>query len=228
MSSHSCKICDGPVIPWTNRDLNASCNNSLPLIGTAATYLKCMQCGFLFAPYFDDWSKQQYLDNIYNEEYIKVDPEYDGTRSRRDANWFINNIQPKREQRILDYGAGNSIFEDELTKHGYYCRSWDPMWNRVAPDNWRCSFDIITSFEVFEHTPTPLETLLEIQLYLKFDGKLIFSTLVNDGVPQDFWYIAPRNGHVCMHSYNSLNHLFDKAGMTVQHHGNSLHIAQYK
>lgn len=42
----------------------------------------------------------------------------------------------------------------------------------------------------------------------------------------DHWYIAPRNGHITLHTRRSLVHLFAEHGYQVNHLSNSLHLAK--
>ena len=56
-------------------------------------------------------------------------------------------------------------------------------------------------------------------------------TLSNDIIRDEgvnYWYLAPRNGHVCMYSNDSLQILFDKVGMSVQHLAPNTHIVSWK
>jgi 2-polyprenyl-6-hydroxyphenyl methylase/3-demethylubiquinone-9 3-methyltransferase len=146
----------------------------------------------------------------------------------RDVQQFLVNF-PNKELKILDYGAGSSVFGNELKGHGYDVESWDPMWGTAPTWSTEKKFDLMTSFEVFEHTPTPKETLREMKQWLAPNGKIFITTLVNDvmGDKRDpmFWYLAPRNGHVCMHSMKSIDALFSQIDMTVQHFGPSWHLA---
>ena len=224
-----CNICKGKAIYWGCVDINKSAeeinNTFLPYAGQAIYYKKCEECGHIFSTDFDKWSKQDFRDRIYNDDYIKVDPEYDGTRSRRDVQWF-KQFCPDKQYKIIDYGAGNQVFGDELNKIGYQVTSWDPMWGTDKPNE---QFDIMTAFEVLEHTPTPIETVSEMISLLKPNGQIVFSTYVNDVLQNKrnpmFWYLAPRNGHVCMYSYKSLEVLFGMFGYKVKHLGESVHIA---
>jgi SAM-dependent methyltransferase len=230
-----CKICNHDTSIWGCVDFNKSCEERngmyLPYTGVAIYYLKCNHCDFLFTVDFDEWDRQDFLDNIYNDDYITVDPEYDGKRSRGDAQYFINNLGVPRHLDILDYGAGPAVMATELNKNGYRVESWDPMWGTDptwAPDK---KFDLVMSWEVMEHTPTPHETLAEMMQWLKPGGQILVSTL-STGIMQGkrdpaFWYLSPRNGHVCMYSDRSLDELFATVGGQVQHSPWNIHVASF-
>ena len=92
-------------------------------------------------------------------------------------------------------------------------------------------FDLITAFEVLEHTPTPKETLLDMHQWLKPTGQILITTLANDIMQEKrdptYWYLAPRNGHVSMFSNKSIELLFSEVGMKVQHLAWNTHLATY-
>jgi hypothetical protein len=87
------------------------------------------------------------------------------------------------------------------------------------------------AWEVLEHTPTPIETLAEMHSWLAPGGSILLATC-STGIMQGrrdpaFWYLSPRNGHVCMYSDRSLDVLFSKFGMKVQHDPWNIHLATY-
>jgi SAM-dependent methyltransferase len=231
----TCKICNSSTSIWGCVDFNKSCeernNMYLPYTGIPIYYLKCDSCDYLFSVDFDNWSKDDFKNNIYNNDYIVVDPEYNGQRSINDANFFVNNLTIPKHLDILDYGAGPAVLGKELNKHGYNIESWDPMWGTEPPWDKDKKFDLVMAWEVMEHTPTPKETLQEMLSWLKPNGTILLCTL-STGIMQDkrdptFWYLSPRNGHVCMYSDKSLDKLFAQVGMRVQHSPWSIHIATY-
>lgn len=225
-----CKICGEESIILGIRDLNKACepedSHTLPVIGINATYHQCKNCGFIFTTYFDDWTKQDFLDKIYNDDYIKVDPDYVKKRPNESIRWVTNMLKWSKSRSILDYGAGNDAFSSGMRNHGFDAVGWDPMWEK-EPEFGDKKFDVIVAIEVLEHTPKPLETTTEMVSFMKPDGCILISTLVNNVIGDHgitYWYIAPRNGHVCMHSNRSLEIMFEKHGLHVQHESYSQHI----
>jgi SAM-dependent methyltransferase len=232
----TCKICNHSTSIWGCVDFNKSCEERngmyLPYTGVAIYYLKCDHCDYLFTPDFDEWTVEDFKDNIYNDDYIKVDPEYDGKRSMNDAKYFVERLNIPKDIEILDYGAGPGVLAQELNQHGYRVESWDPLWG--AEPTWPADkkFDLVMAWEVMEHTPTPHETLAEMMTWLKPGGHILLCTLSADIMQGKrdpaFWYLSPRNGHVCMYSDKSLNELFATVGMKVQHDPWSIHLASFK
>jgi hypothetical protein len=103
-----------------------------------------------------------------------------------------------------------------LRKLGYRdVESYDPF---SSPDRPTGSFDIVTCFEVIEHTPAPVETLRDMCGYLKHDGCIIVSqTLQPPDILQlrgSWWYLGPRNGHICTFTADAMAYLAQACGLT--------------
>jgi 2-polyprenyl-6-hydroxyphenyl methylase/3-demethylubiquinone-9 3-methyltransferase len=235
--SVSCKICDGHTSILGPVDFNKNCEgdkvkDKMPFMGHAVYYHQCNSCKFIFTVDFDEWTIDDYLENIYNEDYNIVDPEYMIKRPNNLVNWILPYLNDDKSITLLDYGAGNSVFGTEISKLGWKCESWDPMWKKDPTFDKDTKFDVVTSFEVLEHTPTPYETAKEMINFIDSEsGQLIIQTLANDIIKDEginFWYISPRNGHVCMHSLQSLDIMFDQLGMEVQHEWYSVHFVSWK
>ena len=232
-----CKVCGGDTHILGVKDFNRACEEEkgrrvFPPMGHAIYYHQCDACGFIFSTDFDSWEVSDFLTNIYNDEYLQVDPEYGGKRPKDCLAWFSPMLGGDKSITLLDYGAGTNDFAKELNKMGYRAEGWDPMWQKPITFDKDKKFDVVTAFEVLEHTPTPWETLKELISFVKPEtGQVVFSTLVNDIIGtagSEYWYISPRNGHVCMHSNKSLDIMFDKLGMEVQHFSPSQHVASWK
>src|SRR5271154_3300788 len=84
-----CKICGGPAALYGVVDFHKSCEEvrgvRFALCGVPIYYRRCANCNFLFTDAFDDWSTEQFKMRIYNDEYKKVDPDYETTRPRENA-----------------------------------------------------------------------------------------------------------------------------------------------
>ena len=90
------------------------------------------------------------------------------------------------------------MFVSEMTARGYSQMScYDPFSYPQKPDG---KFDLITCFEVIEHSPKPMETLRETLSMLSDDGAIVVGQTTQpaniDQIRGAWWYIAPRNGHV--------------------------------
>ena len=221
-----CKICEGDTKVWGYTDFNKTCNDhpEFRWIGIPVAYHKCEQCGLIATNYFDGWVSEMFAEEIYNEDYILVDPDYIIRRPESNAQ-FISNMVSK-DKTILDYGGGNGKTAEILRSLGYKATFWDVHSGLEKPQG---KFDVVVSIEVFEHTLDPIETLTEALSFMKDDGELLFTTLVNDNLKfrEMPWYLAPRNGHILMHSSQSLEELGAKCGVVVTHYNESLHKAVY-
>lgn len=185
---------------------------------------------------FDDFTPEDWKREVYNDRYLEVDPDYSGERAERNAPLVasiasqLGLTDPGRSSilierpRVLDYGSGNGKLTELLACLPAECAAWDPLGAQERPSR---QFDLVTCFEVFEHTTTPVETAREAVAFIRPGGALLFSTMVCDDLgPQELnWYVAPRNGHVSIHSTKSLDTLFAGLGFGTQHLTPNVHMA---
>lgn len=233
-ASLSCPICAGSAVPHDVVDFNKSCAESwgtfLPLCGTPIYYYLCEGCGFCFAPEFRHWSPQDFAERIYNEGYGTVDPDYAGARSRGNAELLEKLFGDCREEiRHLDYGGGAGLLSDVLSRRGWESVSCDPF---VNPADVRelGTFDLITAFEVFEHSPDIPGLLGELRSLLSPSSLMLISTLLSDGEVAmhkrlTWWYASPRNGHISLFSRNSLVRGLARIGLTLESKSPDMHFA---
>jgi len=215
-------------------DSGRSCERNrgtyLPLTGVPIYYHRCMSCGFLFTADFDGWSVEDFSRIIYNDSYAEADPDYlNGSRAKINAAFTANVMNQLGVRRILDYGGGTGTLARTLLEGGFEAQTWDPVADRDADPPGQGYFDLVTAFEVFEHTTNPIASAREALSFLQPGGRLFFSTMVMDDLPRqatDHWYIAPRNGHVSLHTRSSLRLLFEPLGWLVHSFNDSYHITQ--
>jgi 2-polyprenyl-6-hydroxyphenyl methylase/3-demethylubiquinone-9 3-methyltransferase len=233
--SACCKCCGKEATLYGVCDLSKNCEERrgtfLPLSGIPVYYYRCADCGFVFSTQFDDASQEEFKQHIYNEEYIRVDPDYESLRPTANANLIQNTFSQYKENiNILDYGGGNGVLENNLRDAGFArVETYDPLSEQfsVRPER---KFNLIVSFEVIEHVPQPSATFEDIFSFLSEDeGLLVFSTLVlpidMDKVNVGWWYISPRNGHISIHSKKSLEMLLRKFGYHLASANQNLHFA---
>lgn len=221
---NKCKLCRGPAKVWGYADINKTCNNHIgfPMLGTPVRYDHCVNCGLIFTNYFDEWAPEDFQKQIYNQFYHMVDPDYEEVRPRGNAE-FLHNMIQDTSKFILDYGGGQGKTAQYLRDKGYPATSWDPFGSPTRPD---LKADVVTCIEVFEHVTEPYKVFLDCLSFVKPGGKLIFTTLINNQLANHemHWYISPRNGHLLIHSYQSLEFMAIQAGVKLEHINNSLHV----
>jgi hypothetical protein len=215
-----CPICNGEVKLLDVVDFNKSCEEHrgkfLPLSGIPIYYTQCTNCFFTFAPEFEKWSENDFLEKIYNDEYILIDPDY--LEARPQANFSaLQKIfgESKKIIRHLDYGGGNGVLSKRLQEDGWDSKTYDPFPSSSTNLKDLGKFNLITAYEVFEHVPDVnvlMKNLIEV---MTDDCLILFSTLVSDGSIQannriSWWYASPRNGHISLFSIKSLGLLGSK------------------
>lgn len=228
-----CKCCGASAFPYGVVDFHKNCEihrqrRVLGVSGVPIYYHRCPECGFLFTTAFDDFSKEDFLEHVYNDDYVLVDPDYLGDRARGNAEMLMQLFSAERPSRILDYGGGNGVLADRLREAGFpEVVSYDPFVPSHAgrPEG---RFDCVVCFEVVEHSTDPERTFAEMLDFLDEPGLIVFSTLLQ---PDDFerqgldwWYCGPRNGHVSLFSRESLRALLEPMGLGCASFNANLHV----
>lgn len=135
----------------------------------------------------------------------------------------------KTETRVLDFGGGNDIFCTALRDAGFpVAVTFDPMVPEHAtrPEG---KFDLVTSFETFEHLPDPSAGIASILEFAAEPGLIFFTTLLQPiDIEQqrlNWWYVGPRNGHVSLFSRQALTKAWDRYGYRVASLTDNTHFA---
>lgn len=209
----ACKICGGATSSFGAVDFNRACGGTpdfaLPQAGVRVPYHRCSQCGLIFTEAFDDWTQDDFGSEIYNQDYVRIDPEYPEARPVRNA-LYVDNLfgRFRSALKVLDYGGGNGRLAEALRARQWrHVATFDPF-SAAHRERPLGRFDLITCFETLEHLPDPAATLADIVSFLADDGIVFFSTLLTPEkiaeIGVGWWYIAPRNGHITFYSDRAL------------------------
>ncbi|HET7887518.1 MAG TPA: class I SAM-dependent methyltransferase [Bradyrhizobium sp.] len=232
-SSLPCKICGAPSALYGVTDFSRPCDIGAPMppvSGLPVYYRRCETCGFLFTDAFDDWDIGEFKTHIYNDDYVKYDPDYLEARPSGNASWVAQFwSEHKSGMRVLDYGGGNDVLCSSLRASGFKeAVTYDPM---VAEHALQPSgkFDLVTCFETMEHLPDPIAGIGKMVEFVADPGAVLYTTLVQpDDLPKtgmSWWYIGPRNGHVSIFTRQALAAAWGKYGFKTASFSELLHIA---
>jgi 2-polyprenyl-6-hydroxyphenyl methylase/3-demethylubiquinone-9 3-methyltransferase len=228
-----CKCCGALALAYGVVDFHKNCELHrgkmvLDISGVPIYYHRCPVCHFIFTTAFDHFTMDDFLQHIYNDDYIMVDPDYQEGRPKGNAAWLRSVFSQGWPRQILDYGGGNGALAQALQAAGFdQVVTYDPF----VPDH--CSrpahrFDCIVSFEVLEHSTAPARTIADMSEFLQDPGLIIFSTLVQpENIDQqglNWWYAGPRNGHVSLYSKMSLAILGQAHGFNLGSFNHSIHV----
>ena len=190
-------------------------------------YYKCPKCNFI------QTEKPFWLDEAYSNSMTKYDI---GILWRNNlmANRlivFLRLFFPKFKSG-LDYGGGYGIFVRIMRDNGFNFFLLDKyapnlFANKFSVEDTKLvKFDIVTSFEVFEHLENPI---LEIEKMLSYSRNICFSTVL---IPEDkivnsrkWWYFLFDTGqHISLYSKKSLTLLARNYGLNFYTNDVDFHI----
>lgn len=186
--------------------------------GGDVAYNVCPNCGLVFAPEMVKWSEKDFRERIYNEDYPKIDRDFEEARAKR-AFDSLGPLLAARNERHLDYGCGNGLLSKMLEETGLSSDGYDPYYGGKRPPYW-FKYSVVTCLETLEHVTDPNMAFFDFSAHLVKGGMLVITTPLYDfnnpatfGVEPSKWPMAaPRNGHVCIYSVRTLRHLAARHG----------------
>lgn len=188
------------------------------------SYFKCSSC------YFIQTEEPYWIEEAYNSAITKQDI---GLLSRN--NYFVNlvsvliNFFFEKKKTFLDYGGGYGIFVRLMRDNGFDFYRYDTYCENIFAsgfdDNQKSDYELLTSFEVFEHLVDPIQ---EIDLMLKKSESVFFSTEIQPKSitnVNDWWYFMPWTGqHISLYSIESLKFIANKKGLNFYTNGKTFHL----
>lgn len=176
-------------------------------------YFKCVNCDF-----------------VQTEKPYWLEEAYANPMNLTDTGIMLRNIRSskivtsiilfffKKEYNFIDYAGGYGVFTRLMRDNGFNFYWNDPytknLLSRGFESNENTKYDVVTSFESFEHFEEPL---LEIEKILSISKNIIFSTeLVPNQLPdpEKWWYYGKEHGqHIALYSKKTMNFLAKKYGI---------------
>ncbi len=118
-----CKCCGTVAYAYGVVDFHKNCEiyrrKVLDISGVPIYYHRCPVCQFIFTTAFDNFTKDDFLRTIYNDEYVVVDPDYLVERPKSNAAWLCAVFSNGRPRQILDFGGGNGALAESLRAAGF-------------------------------------------------------------------------------------------------------------
>jgi hypothetical protein len=212
-----CKICNNPV-EFFDKALILNKHN--------VNYYLCKNCNFLQTeePYW------------LHESYSKVFSTYDtGTMSRNMTNTinllFFLKFIPRGIN--LDFGGGYGVLTRMMRDYGFdfyhYDKYAENLFAYGFDGDLKKKYNLITSFENFEHFVNPIE---EIEKIINSTEYLYFTTLLlPNPIPRinDWWYYSTNSGqHISFYSLKTLKYIAKRFNMHLTSDNAITHILSKK
>ncbi len=133
----------------------------------------------------------------------------------------------------LDYGGGHGIFVRMMRDLGFnfyrqdlYAENLFARYFDIKDLQSKDKFNILTSFEVFEHLINPME---EIQKMFSYSDIIFFSTELQPSSYvselENWWYIVPEGGqHVSFYAKRTIEEIANKFNAYLYSNSRNLHI----
>ena len=195
-------------------------------------YYQCKTCSFI------QTEKPYWLNEAYSEAIADLDVGYvyrNITFSKITSEIIKESFEPTGS--FLDYGGGYGMFVRLMRDNGFkffredlYCPNIFSKHFDIEdiPNNQH--FELITSFEVFEHLENPIS---EIKKMFNYAESILFSTDLqpkqNFTSAADWWYFLPETGqHISFYTKKSLEVIAEQLNCHFYTNNGSLHLLSKK
>ncbi|CAM3957812.1 MULTISPECIES: class I SAM-dependent methyltransferase [Flavobacterium] len=206
------------------------CNSKIEKIFTTkilykydVDYFRCINCKFVQTeqPY---WLEESYANPMnLTDTGIML-------RNNRSSKIVTSIILLffKKEYNFIDYAGGYGVFTRLMRDIGFNFHWNDPytknLLSRGFEQKESIKYDVVTSFESFEHFEEPLT---EIEKIFSISKNVIFSTELipdNSPNPETWWYYGREHGqHIALYSRKSMEFLAKKYDVNY-YNLNNLHF----
>lgn len=200
------------------------CSHSAELLFTrlvlkkyTVKYFQCGNCKFIFTeePY---WLEEAYKSPINYSDTGLLQRNIIFTRKASVLLYYYFN----KNAKYLDYAGGYGIFTRLMRDAGFDFYWYDPYCQNLFAKNFEADistnqkYELLTSFESFEHFSHPLQ---EIKKMLCYSDNILFSTeLIPNTLSklEDWWYLGFDHGqHVSFYSYRALEIIANNFNLNV-------------
>lgn len=230
----SCKVCRTSAPLFDVVDFARSCGADPyrdGLSGVPIYWHRCPDCGLLFTTAFDRMSSRGWQSFVYNDHYYQaLDTDYLRIRPTLNAEVVHQVCLARRgEVRGLDYGGGNGALAALLRQSGQAFMTHDPYGASDDVEPLAGRFNVLSTFEVLEHTVDPHATFADMLRFAAPEFVMVASTQTADGLVDPSrrlaWdYAAPRNGHVTIYERRTLTRLAQAHGLDHLPVSRGLHL----
>ena len=196
-----CKICGGELGIF----------DTAKIIGKYdIKYYECLECGFIQTeePY---WLSESYGSAITNSDIGLIQRNIDIARKLDILFQQTSGICPVMGGHFLDYGGGYGMLVRMMRDRGYDFEWYDEYCENLFAQTHEKSinhYDVVTSVEMLEHLPNPMETL---KIIFELGDTIIFTTsLIPSNRPKidEWWYYATDHGqHVAFYTKQSMEYI---------------------
>ena len=213
----TCKICGNATEKIFRRQI---------LTKYDVDYFQCLQCKFIQTeePF---WLQEAYQNSINIEDTGLADRNILFVKRTSMLLYFLF----ARRGKFLDYGGGYGLFTRLMRDYGFDFFWDDPHTQNLFARGFEYSrekterFELVTSFECFEHFQNPLK---ELENMLALSDSVLFSTEIFSGtapLPDQWGYYYFSHGqHIALYSIESLEFIAKKYKMNLYTNGKSFHL----